>query len=347
LPSNATNKAVKWKSDNESVATVTNGLVTAKAVGNTNITVTTEDGGFTATCTVTVTVPVTGVTLNKTMLELDVGDTGTLITTVLPSNATNKNVSWSSSNTAVATVSVSGLHGTVTAVSAGTAGITVTTEDGGFTATCTVTVKKLNKLTFNVNGGLGTVPASQTVNNGTEITIPSGSELSKSGYAFVGWNTNASGTGTSYYAGSSYKVISDETMYAKWTLTSYNVTLLATSTEVGPGNGKWLAANNSFDIPELQSVGYKTLRITLTCRITRISATGLFDGGLLGQIRCDGGYIIGNLSRKTGYNNTEDYTIDIWPNLDTKLNSLTVVFTVPDGGKYKVENVRITMQAEK
>lgn len=82
-------------------------------------------------------VHVTGVTLNKNSLSLEEGDTEQLTETVAPSNATDKSVSWSSSNTSVATVSSSGL---VTAVSAGSATITVTTTDGAKTATCAVTV---------------------------------------------------------------------------------------------------------------------------------------------------------------------------------------------------------------
>lgn len=84
------------------------------------------------------TVAVTGVTLTPSTLDLDLNGTktGTLTPTVAPTNATNKNVTWSSSNEAVATVS----NGVVTAVAAGTATITVKTNDGGYTATCEVTV---------------------------------------------------------------------------------------------------------------------------------------------------------------------------------------------------------------
>ena len=149
-PSNATNKNVSWSSSDTAVATVaSDGTVTAVGAGTATITVTTEDGGKTATCAVTVnaaTVPVTGVSLNKSELALIVGQTEKLVATVQPSDATNKNVSWSSSNTAVATVAS---DGTVTAVGAGTATITVTTEDGGKTATCAVTV---NAATVPVTG---------------------------------------------------------------------------------------------------------------------------------------------------------------------------------------------------
>jgi len=83
------------------------------------------------------TVAVTGVSLNKTSVSLIVGADETLVPTITPANATNKTVSWSSSNYAVATVSNSGV---VTGLSVGTASITVTTQDGNKTATCSVTV---------------------------------------------------------------------------------------------------------------------------------------------------------------------------------------------------------------
>ena len=82
------------------------------------------------------TVHVTGVSLNKSSTTLEEGQTETLTATVSPSNASDKSVSWNSSNTSVATVS----NGVITAVSAGTSVITVSTTDGGYTDTCTVTV---------------------------------------------------------------------------------------------------------------------------------------------------------------------------------------------------------------
>ena len=136
-PSNATNKNVTWSSDKPEVATVENGKVTAKAAGTATITVQTQDGNHTATCIVTVTVPVTGVKLNKETLELFTDGSETLTATVEPGNATNKNVTWSSSVETIATVDN---NGTVTAVGAGEATITATA--GGITATCVVHVRK-------------------------------------------------------------------------------------------------------------------------------------------------------------------------------------------------------------
>ena len=141
-PDNADNRKVKWSSDKTDVATVDGaGKVTAVKAGEAVITVTTEDGGKTATCKVTVkakAVNVTDVTLDRTELTLTEGETETLTATVKPDNADNKKVKWSSDKTDVATV---GGDGRVTAVKAGEAVVTVTTEDGGKTATCKVTVK--------------------------------------------------------------------------------------------------------------------------------------------------------------------------------------------------------------
>jgi hypothetical protein len=71
-------------------------------------------------------------------------------------------------------------------------------------------------VTFNVNSGSGTVPVAQTVNAGSGITLPSGSGLTRSGYTFGGWNTNAVGTGTNYNAGSLYTPTITIMLYAKW-----------------------------------------------------------------------------------------------------------------------------------
>ena len=79
-------------------------------------------------------------------------------------------------------------------------------------------------VTYNINGGSGTTPGAQTANAGSSITLHTGSGLSRSGYTFGGWNTNTSGTGTNYSAGSSYNVTGNTTLYAKWELiTNVNV----------------------------------------------------------------------------------------------------------------------------
>ena len=150
-PSKADNKNVTWTSSNEGVASVENGVVTALAVGTTNITVTTEDGGFTASCKVDVLaapVAVTGVELNYTEYSLKVGKQITLQEKLLPSNATNHNVAWSSSDETVASVE----NGTVIGLTAGTSNITVKTEDGEFEVTCALTVYEDSDETYDPTG---------------------------------------------------------------------------------------------------------------------------------------------------------------------------------------------------
>lgn len=138
-PVDATNQNYAWSTSNGSVATVsTSGVVTGLSAGTAIITTTSSDGGFTAYCEVTVNnVPVTSVSVSPASLTLNVGSTSLLSATVLPTNATNKSVTWTSGNTGMASVSPSGV---VTGVASGTTAITVTTTDGGFSATCNVTV---------------------------------------------------------------------------------------------------------------------------------------------------------------------------------------------------------------
>jgi uncharacterized protein YjdB/glycosidase len=145
-PANATNQNLTWTSSNTAVATVNaSGLVSAVSAGTTTITVKTVDGNKTATSAITVaSIPVASVSVSPTTASLYAGNTQQLSATIAPANATNKTVTWSSNNTAVATVNSSGL---VTAVSAGTATITAITQDGNKTATATITVNPNSNFT--------------------------------------------------------------------------------------------------------------------------------------------------------------------------------------------------------
>ena len=136
-PDNATDKTVYWSSSNATIATVENGKVTALAEGET--TVIAKAGGKEAKCTVTVkksVVAVESISLDNTSLALEPGQEETLKVTVKPDNATDKTVSWSTSNAEIATVE----DGKVIAVSEGEAMITA--KAGGKEAKCKVTVKK-------------------------------------------------------------------------------------------------------------------------------------------------------------------------------------------------------------
>ena len=138
-PSNATDKSIVWASSNQSVATVSDsGLVTAIAEGT--ATVSASAGGKSAFCTIQVSkkvVEVTSVELDQTELDLEEGQSATLVATVKPDDATNKSVSWGSSDETTATVDG---NGTVSAVKEGTA--TITAKAGDKQAVCVVTVSK-------------------------------------------------------------------------------------------------------------------------------------------------------------------------------------------------------------
>lgn len=171
-PSNATNKNVTWSSSDETIATVLNGIVTPVAVGGpVTITATTEDGNKTATCTVIVNAPapisVTGVSLNESNVSVSVGSTLTLTATIEPSNATNKNVTWSSSDESVVTVS----NGEVTSKAVGNATITVTTIDGGFTANCSIAVTAAPVITYQLEADQETVPYMSGTNHSASVGV--------------------------------------------------------------------------------------------------------------------------------------------------------------------------------
>ena len=228
-PNNATNKTVSYSSNATNVATVSSsGLITAVAAGNATITVTTQDGSKTATCAVTVTAPVavSGVSLNKNSTSIEVGSTETLTATVAPNDASNKTVNWTTSDSNVATVS----GGVVTAVGKGSAIITVTTADGGYTATCSVTV---------------TAPSSVTFTAGTDVGTSSGQNpdtISKTGISMHCTSVHDTDTAYRFYSGSTLTISSSIGNIAKIEFNmngSYNSNLLSA------GTGSYDSSNSS------------------------------------------------------------------------------------------------------
>ena len=141
-PNNATFKAITFASSDEMIATVDeNGLVTAVKSGQCYVTATSEDGQHSAYCPVFVSsgpVAVTGVYLGNVAVTMNVGDTVQLSAAVKPENADNQNLLWSSSDEKIVTVK----DGRLTAISDGKATVTVKTEEGGFSESCAVTVRK-------------------------------------------------------------------------------------------------------------------------------------------------------------------------------------------------------------
>ena len=157
-PETAKDQEVIWKSTNTSVATVDqNGIVTFKKPGQTSIIVTSKvDASISAVCNLEVTKSVTGVKLDKTTHEMFVGETFRITYTISPVGASNAQVTWSSSNSSVASVDQSGL---VSAKGVGTTVIMVKTKDGGYTSVCTInvgrvaTAVKLDVTTLVMNAG--------------------------------------------------------------------------------------------------------------------------------------------------------------------------------------------------
>lgn len=137
VPADATNQNVRYASSDLKVASVSaTGEITARGVGSADITVTTEEGLYKAVCHVTVVIPVEKVVISKENVRIGVGERAQLSATVLPEDATNKNIVWKSENNDVAYM----LENNVVGVAPGTTSVIAMTEDGKVSDTCVVTV---------------------------------------------------------------------------------------------------------------------------------------------------------------------------------------------------------------
>lgn len=231
-PSNATNKEVTWESSDAGVAAVSkDGVVTAKKAGKATIVAKAADeSGKYASCVVTVTEAkkeVTGVTLNKSSLNLGVGGSEVLSATVLPADATNKQVTWLSSTPSVATVSQSGV---VTGVKEGTTQISVITADGSKTAICSVTV----------SGQTQTEPGTQT---GGIIDPATGKTAAAT---FSGMEIELDYTSTAYNGSDKEPGVAIQDAYGNdltedvdYTLDYYNNLTVGKATVIVSGKGKY------------------------------------------------------------------------------------------------------------
>ena len=231
-PSNATNKEVTWESSDAGVAAVSkDGVVTAKKAGKATIVAKAADeSGKYASCVVTVTEAkkeVTGVTLNKSSLNLGVGGSEVLSATVLPADATNKQVTWLSSTPSVATVSQSGV---VTGVKEGTTQISVITADGSKTAICSVTV----------SGQAQTEPGTQTggiidpATGKTAAATFSGMEIELD-YTSTAYNGSDKEPGVAIQDASGNDLTED----VDYTLDYYNNLTVGKATVIVSGKGKY------------------------------------------------------------------------------------------------------------
>ncbi len=223
-PTDAADKSVTWSSSDESVATVDeNGHVTAINGGEAVITVSSKDGGnVSATCNVTVIVKhaVTGVRLDNNSLSKTKGEIVTLTATVEPSDASNTDVTWTSNNPDVASVSKETITAegsetaTITAKDVGTATITVTAHNGK-SASCTVTVSaKTYTVSYNANSGGGTM-GNSTATDGEAFVLPGCRFTPPENKVFDTWAIG-SANGAKAKAGESRTFTGATTLYAIW-----------------------------------------------------------------------------------------------------------------------------------
>ena len=140
IPADATNKNITWESSDLEIATVNNGLVEGVSSGDVYIRAISADGNAVDSTEISVTsdVFVSDVSIDPSLLVIDAGNSDTLIAIIEPENATNKNLTWSSDNPGIVTVE----NGVIQAVAQGSATITVTTEDGDFSATSFIMVSE-------------------------------------------------------------------------------------------------------------------------------------------------------------------------------------------------------------
>lgn len=259
VPPNATNQTINWWSQNQSVATVSQGgLITAKSEGYSLVTATTDDGGHSYNVHVNVsasssggggstTVPVTGVSLNKSSTSLTVGKTEILTATVTPTNATNKAVTWSSNNTTVAAVD----NGIIRANAKGSATITVRTSDGNKTATCAVTVTDAT-----------TPPPTPPTNNAPTISfVLVSNETSSGGYTLSYTATDPNGDTLTHKLkldAGGYSVISPTKSGTSYTFNGSGLSVGTHTGQIQVSDGRLTATSEVFNITiRAQATGVK------------------------------------------------------------------------------------------
>ena len=205
-PSTASNTDLLWISNNTKVATVSaSGRVTARGNGTAIITATAKDGSKKAAkCTITVKTPVSSLKLNVRSKTLNRGNTYTLKASIYPSTASNKSITWSSSNTKVAKVDS---KGKVTAVNGGSAIITAKASNG-MVYKCNVYVRY--KITYYLNGGKND-SKNPSVYYNQNITLKN---PTRKGYSFVGWYSDSACR--KKYPKVTTKSKGDIKRYAKW-----------------------------------------------------------------------------------------------------------------------------------
>ena len=237
-PTNATNKAVRYLSSNDRIASVSEtGLVTATGVGTAVITATTVDGNLSDSCTVVVEednaeIPVTSIRLDLSSMSLKIGDTKKLTATVVPEDATDKRIVWSSSDPSKASVST---DGTVTAKAEGKVTIKVTNPASGKYNACIVMVKSQTATEDpdpNPSGNTG----NNNNNNGNNGTNTNGNQTNGNGTG-TGTNNSSNSNGTSTSSNSSSRGTTSSSSTATTTTQKYGVVDMTTASGKIPQTG--------------------------------------------------------------------------------------------------------------
>ncbi|MBR7067811.1 MAG: Ig-like domain-containing protein, partial [Bacteroidales bacterium] len=299
-PSDALNQNIIWSSDNNGVATVNNGLINFVGVGS--ATITAEIDGISATCNVTVnaaTVDVTGIELTPDNLTLTEGDTYTLSATILPNNATNQAINWSSNMPSVVTIN----NGVVTAISEGTATITATTAESGYTATCNITVNASPRYTITfattANGTISTTATEFKAGDEVVLTI-----TPADGYQIVAGSLKAHKTGDAstevvIFANKFTMPHFDVTVTAEFeeltipSPTSYTITASANPTEGGyvEGTGTY-TEGTTISLKARAYAGYKFLKWTDGITAAERNITVTEDANYTAEFEADATIII-------------------------------------------------------
>ena len=255
-PANASEKGYIFTSSDTKVATVSDtGVVTAVAPGTATVTVQSKENNKTATCKVTVIERVTGVELKPTAETLyvdknNVGETLALKATVSPANATDKSVTWKSSDPSVAKVSSSGV---VTAVKSGVALITVTTNDGKKTASCTITV-------LQHVSGIKLEKTKLTINRDESVRLNASVTPADAFNKNIRWWPENEGIATvDEYGWVTGKAVGKTTVYASTVDGDFRVSCLVTVNE--PVTGV------SLDKHEIEDKVYRGEKVTLTATV--------------------------------------------------------------------------------
>jgi uncharacterized protein YjdB len=271
-PIDATDKTVYWFVEDTDIVEVNqDGVILPKAYGTTTVKGITSDGRFEDTCTVTVTteVPVTGISMESSTVSILKGQSRKLVANVLPVNATNKTVVWSSGNTNIATVSADGV---VTAKNTGTTTITAKTYNGRYSATCTVAVVEES---INVTG-VSLNKTDAILNEGDAITLTAKVEPINATNTSVKWSSsntgvakvNSSGKVTAVAPGSAIITVkTDDGNYTAYCRVTVNATKVPVSGVVVTPNTVYL------NVAEEQQISVKVSPLNATDKSVKWSSS--------------------------------------------------------------------------